>query len=118
MQPATTQKLMGAMLGVVDEGTGARAKQIVDGTGWDLGGKTGTADVRPGQRPDAWFAGLMIGPDARPKYTVVVYVENGGQGGQRAAPIAGAMTRFMAGWTKERAAAATPPRTALREGGR
>lgn len=118
MQPATTQKLMGAMLGVVDEGTGVRAKPIVDGTGWDLGGKTGTADVRAGQRPDAWFAGLMFGPDARPKYTVVVYVENGGQGGQRAAPIAGAMTRFMAGWTTQRAAAATRTRTAMAEGGR
>ena len=96
MQPATAQKLQSAMLAVVDSGTGARAKPIVQPTGWALGGKTGSADVRRGQPADGWFAGLMFDPSGRPRYTVVVYLQASGPGGRIAAPVAGAMTAFMA----------------------
>lgn len=96
MQPATAQKLQEAMLQVVQKGTGVRAIPIVQGTGWNLGGKTGTADVRRGHVPDGWFAGLMFGPDGRAKYSVVVYLQNGGQGGHSAAPVAAMLTRWMA----------------------
>ncbi|HEX9938326.1 MAG TPA: penicillin-binding transpeptidase domain-containing protein [Longimicrobium sp.] len=96
MKPQTSLKLQQAMLEVVERGTGVRAKPILQGTGWNMGGKTGTADVRRGQVPDGWFAGLMFGPDGRARYSVVVYLKNGGQGGRSAAPLAAMMTRWMA----------------------
>jgi cell division protein FtsI/penicillin-binding protein 2 len=95
MKETTSQKLQVAMLTVVDSGTAQSAKPRLAGTGWDMGGKTGTADVAGAPRPDAWFAGLMYGPDGRARYTVVVYLQRGGQGGRIAAPIAGEMTRIM-----------------------
>lgn len=96
MKPNTAARLQQAMLEVVQKGTGVRALPILEGTGWTLGGKTGTADVRRGHIPDGWFAGLMFGPDGRPRYSVVVYLQNGGQGGHSAAPVAAMMTRWMA----------------------
>ncbi|HEU4453992.1 MAG TPA: penicillin-binding transpeptidase domain-containing protein [Longimicrobium sp.] len=114
MQPTTTLKLQRAMLATVDSGTAVRAIPILQGSGWDMGGKTGTADVARGRVPDGWFAGLMFGPDGRPKYTVVVYVANGGQGGRIAAPMAATMTRYMATMHAEQAAQETQ-RTAMSE---
>ncbi|HEU0053642.1 MAG TPA: penicillin-binding transpeptidase domain-containing protein [Longimicrobium sp.] len=116
MKEETTLKLMRAMRLVVDSGTAVRAVPIIRGTGWDLGGKTGTADVVRGHVPDGWFAGLMFGPDQRPRYTVVVYVENGGQGGRIAAPIAAELTRYMA--REEAARQAAEQRAQPTEGGR
>jgi membrane peptidoglycan carboxypeptidase len=96
MKQGTSIKLQQAMLEVVQRGTAVRALPILEGTGWTMGGKTGTADVRRGHVPDGWFAGLMFGPDGRARYSVVVYLQNGGQGGRSAAPLAAQMTRFMA----------------------
>jgi hypothetical protein len=96
MKQTTSAKLQHAMRTVVDTGTAQVAKAIIARTGWDLGGKTGTADVAGARMPDAWFAGLMFGPDGRARYSVVVYLQHGGQGGRMPARIAAEMTRFMA----------------------
>ena len=96
MKPATAQKLMGAMKEVVERGTGVRALPILQGSGWTMGGKTGTADVQRGHIPDGWFAGLMFDAAGQPRYSVTVYLQNGGQGGHSAAPVAAMMTRWMA----------------------
>jgi cell division protein FtsI/penicillin-binding protein 2 len=95
MKENTSRRLQEAMLMVVDSGTAASAQPRFAATGWDMGGKTGTADVAGARSPDAWFAGLMYGPDHRARYTIVVYLQHGGQGGRVAAPIAGEMTKFM-----------------------
>jgi len=50
-----------------------------------VAGKTGTADLPP-RAPFAWFASYAPAPD--PRYVVVVMVEEGGHGGESAAPIA------------------------------
>jgi penicillin-binding protein 2 len=50
-----------------------------------IAAKTGTAEILPKQ-PFAWFA--AYGPAPSPKYVVVVMVEEGGHGGEVAAPIA------------------------------
>ncbi|HEX8431672.1 MAG TPA: penicillin-binding transpeptidase domain-containing protein [Longimicrobium sp.] len=96
MKPETARKLQQAMLQVVDTGTAVSTKPILSRLTWDLGGKTGTADIRRGQRPDGWFAGLIHGPDGRPRYTVVVYLQQAGQGGRAPAAVAAGMTRFLA----------------------
>jgi penicillin-binding protein 2 len=50
-----------------------------------VAGKTGTADLPP-KAPFAWFASFA--PLEKPRYVVVAMVEQGGHGGQTAAPVA------------------------------
>ncbi|ADD03011.1 Peptidoglycan glycosyltransferase [Thermoanaerobacter italicus Ab9] len=71
------------MIGAVNdkEGTG-KAAQI---SGVTVAGKTGTAE-NPHGAPHAWFVGFA--PAENPQIVVSVIVENGGQGGKVAAPIA------------------------------
>jgi peptidoglycan glycosyltransferase len=71
------------MIGVVNnkEGTG-KAAQISSIT---VVGKTGTAE-NPHGDPHAWFVGFA--PAENPQIVVSVIVENGGEGGKVAAPIA------------------------------
>ncbi|HEV2130759.1 MAG TPA: penicillin-binding transpeptidase domain-containing protein [Longimicrobiaceae bacterium] len=95
MRPETAQKLQQAMLAVVERGTARSVAPRVRGTGWQLGGKTGTAQVA-GAPDDGWFAGLMFGPEGEPRYSVVVYLQRGGPGGGQPAAIAAEMLRFLA----------------------
>jgi peptidoglycan glycosyltransferase len=126
MQPGTAAKLQNAMLQVVQKGTAVRALPILQGTGWTMGGKTGTADVAKGRQPDGWFAGLMFGPDGKPHYSIVVYLQQSGQGGHSAAPLAAQMTRWMAQQAaaqarqkqQQAAAAARPADATAAKGGR
>lgn len=65
----------------VQAGTGTKA----DSAKISIGGKTGTAENIHGD-PHAWFVG--IAPLENPRVVVVTVVENGGRGGDTAAPIA------------------------------
>ncbi len=93
VQPETLAFIRQAMLGVVNEGTGARAKV----PGIPIGGKTGTAQVvRKGEgkgqadlKDHGWF--VSFAPVDNPQIAVVVLVENGGFGGLVAAPVAKAI---------------------------
>jgi penicillin-binding protein 2 len=71
-----------AMREVVSNGT-ARS---VDLPGFDVCGKTGTADVRKGQPPQSWF--ICFAPMNDPKIAMVVTGEGQGYGAAFAAPIA------------------------------
>lgn len=52
-------------------------------------GKTGTAETLPGVEPHAWFVAFTDGQDPdRPDIALAVVLENGGSGGNMAAPIA------------------------------
>ena len=53
-----------------------------------IAGKTGTADLPP-KAPFAWFASFA--PVDKPRYVVVTMVEQGGHGGESAAPVARAL---------------------------
>jgi peptidoglycan glycosyltransferase len=81
MKQETARTLTDIMVKVVQEGTGTRAQ--IDGV--DVAGKTGTAELE-GKVPDAWFIGFA--PAYDPKVAVAVLVEQGGEGGSTAAPIA------------------------------
>ncbi|WP_211251811.1 penicillin-binding protein 2 [Andreprevotia chitinilytica] len=85
-----------AMVGVVKEGTGARA---FAGAQYEAAGKTGTAQVfslkggkysesgtKKRLRDHAWF--IAYAPANDPKIALAVLVENGGFGAAAAAPIA------------------------------
>jgi len=68
---------------------------ILKGTGWRanikelaVAGKTGTAQNPQGET-HAWFIGFA--PYDNPEVCITVFLENGGEGGEAAAPIARAM---------------------------
>ena len=65
--------------------------------GVPVAGKTGTAQLGVGEEPHSWFIGFAPAND--PRIAIAVIVENGGSGGERAAPMAG---RLMAGYLQRR----------------
>lgn len=77
----TAKELEKMMADVVNKGTGTYAAlgnvQVV--------GKTGSAEIGVGVEPHAWF----VGYETENRVAVAVFVENGGDGGQQAGPIAG-----------------------------
>jgi penicillin-binding protein 2 len=94
MHEATVDIVARAMWGVVNEaGTGTKAQVA----GFDVAGKTGTAQVvgrqggLKGEEYDdhAWFVGFA--PYRNPEIVVAVFIENGGHGGTAAAPVAHAV---------------------------
>lgn len=95
MRPETAERLQAAMREVVDRGTARSVARVLDGTEWDLGGKTGTAQVR-GAPDDGWFSGLVFGPQGEARYTVVVYLRGGGPGGALPARAAAGLARHLA----------------------
>ncbi len=60
-------------------------------SGGQSAGKTGTAQ-NPHGRDHAWFVGFA--PYQKPTIALAVIVENGGYGGEAAAPVAGAIMRY------------------------
>lgn len=79
----------GAFLNAVKEGMKAvtqgegTASGTFEGFPVPIAGKTGTAEVR-GKQPTAWF--ISFAPADKPRYVVVMVVEEGGHGGSIAAP--------------------------------
>ena len=96
MKATTAARLQRAMRLVVDSGTAISTRPRLQRVAWDLGGKTGTADVRRNSVADGWFGGLIFGPDGKARYTVVVYLARGGQGGRLPAGVAADLTRWFA----------------------
>ncbi len=74
---------------VVSEGT---AKGAFKGFPVRVAGKTGTAQVY-GKEDFAWF--VAFAPASKPKYVVVVLVEEGGHGGEIAAPAARRILSYL-----------------------
>jgi beta-lactamase regulating signal transducer with metallopeptidase domain len=97
MRASTAERLQAAMLQTVAEGTAAGSARAVETGAWRLGGKTGTSAGEAGGEGDGWFAGLVFGPDGRPRYTVLTYLRGGGPGGGAPTRIAAEMVPALAG---------------------
>lgn len=83
--PEDISVLKEALFGVTTEGT---ARVAFDGYPMErvaIAGKTGTGEVA-GKQDTAWF--VSFAPVENPEYVVAVVVEQGGHGGDTAAPIA------------------------------
>jgi len=80
LSPANVAALRGALVGVTTRGTGAGAFR---GFPITVAGKTGTAQVK-GKDDFALFA--CYAPASKPRYAVVVIIEQGGHGGSVAGP--------------------------------
>ena len=101
-RPAVIASVREAMLGVVSEGTGQRAKLA----GVAVGGKTGSAQVVTHARlesnkdarayqPHGWFMAFAPPTNGKPGVAVAVLVEHGVAGGMAAAPVVGkALARY------------------------
>jgi cell division protein FtsW (lipid II flippase) len=86
MVPASAKALRDAMIGVTLEGT-AKDLKFSD-LGMVIGGKTGTAEVKP-ERPHSWFVGFAQkkGKSGKAQGKGIAFaflVENGGYGGRAA----------------------------------
>jgi cell division protein FtsI/penicillin-binding protein 2 len=97
VEEATARQLRAAMIDTVQRGTASGIATSLSGTGWTIGGKTGTGG-RPGQtmsQQDGWFAGLVFDLHAKARYTVATFVRRGGRGGGNAADISAQLARFL-----------------------
>jgi penicillin-binding protein 2 len=55
--------------------------------------KTGTAETIPGKATHAWI--VAYAPAEAPRYALTVFLEHGGSGGGKAAPIAGQVLKYL-----------------------
>jgi hypothetical protein len=94
MSEQTAQRLQNAMRLTVEQGTARAALPIMQGTGWRMGGKTGTAQVA-GRPDNGWFAALVFSPEGVPRYSVVTFLEAGGAGGGLPTTIAARVARQL-----------------------
>lgn len=96
---AQLQYIRSALLQATDTGTASCAFAGFPLSTVPVMGKTGTAE-RPPFQDTSWFA-AMVGPTGAPDYVVVAMVEQGGFGGQVAAPIVRQVIEGIEGLTPE-----------------
>ena len=97
MQENTAIWLQAAMRDVVQRGSAQAIAHTLEGTGWQIGGKTGTGPGLGSTGPpyDGWFAGLVFDPEGKTRFTVATYVRHGGLGGENAALISAQLARYL-----------------------
>lgn len=95
IDPAVRSSLLTDLGRVVGSGT-ARAAFANFGPGVEqVGGKTGTGQTSPNRDNHAWFVG--VAPISDPEFVVVVLIDEGGSGGQVAAPVARHILQYLMG---------------------
>lgn len=92
---ATAERLTAALEAVVQDGTATGVKNLLNNTGWHIGGKTGTGPGECGDRCDGWFAGLLR-DQHRARYVILVFIKGRGLGGGLAAHTAASTAQFLA----------------------
>lgn len=89
MKETAAQRLQAAMRDTVQRGTATSIATALEKTGWQIGGKTGSA------KSDGWFAGLVFDPKGNARFTVATFVRHGGRGGGAAAKLSADLARFI-----------------------
>ncbi|WP_256839650.1 penicillin-binding protein 2 [Ornithinimicrobium faecis] len=94
VDPQALEIVRAGLEGVNTNGTGAGAFAGFDLEAYPVAGKTGSAESF-GESSTAWYA--SYGPSNDPQYAVVVVIEEGGFGGEMAAPAARQIWDVLAG---------------------
>jgi len=87
VSPENLASIREGLRGVIN-GPKGTAGFVFRGFPIDVAGKTGTAEAGEGGESHAWFACFAPASRDDPDIVVVVFLENGGQGSYRAAPLA------------------------------
>jgi penicillin-binding protein 2 len=95
IDPATRASLLEDLGRVVNGGTAAAAFTDFGEGVENVGGKTGTAQAAATRDNHAWFVG--VAPIDNPRYVVAVLIDEGGSGGQVAAPVARNIMQYLSG---------------------
>jgi penicillin-binding protein 2 len=95
ISPATRSSLLGDLGRVVTGGTASAAFSSFGEGVEEVGGKTGTAQSSRTRDNHAWFVG--VAPIDNPRYVVVILIDEGGSGGQVAAPVARQILQHLMG---------------------
>jgi penicillin-binding protein 2 len=95
IDPATRASLLEDLGRVVNGGTAAAAFTDFGEGVENVGGKTGTAQSTATRDNHAWFVG--VAPLDAPRYVVAVLIDEGGSGGQVAAPVARNIMQYLMG---------------------
>jgi Penicillin binding protein transpeptidase domain len=91
----TAERLRASLEGVVQHGTASSIKDVLNNTGWHIGGKTGTGPGECSDHCDGWFASLLS-DQHRPRYVILVFIQGRGLGGGLAARTAASTAEFLA----------------------
>jgi penicillin-binding protein 2 len=95
IDPATRASLLADLGGVVTNGTASAAfREFGEGVD-NVGGKTGTGQSSATRDNHAWFVG--VAPLGNPRYVVVILIDEGGSGGQVAAPVGRHVMQYLMG---------------------
>jgi len=89
MSPDDARALQAAMEQAVEGDLGRLFTAGAAVPGVPTAGKSGTAELGGKGEPHSWFIGFA--PVENPQVAIAVLVERGGRGGERAAPLAGAL---------------------------
>lgn len=95
LSAATAERLTAALGAVVQDGTATSIKNALNGTGWHIGGKTGTGPGECGDRCNGWFASLLR-DQHHGRYVILVFIKGRGLGGGLAARTAASTAQFLA----------------------
>lgn len=93
MTAAVARTITAAMTNAVEGGYAGPYAGGAKVPGIKTAGKSGTAELAPGEAPHSWFVGFA--PARSPRIAIAVVVENGGSGSSAAVPIGG---RLMRAW--------------------
>jgi beta-lactamase class A len=102
----TAERLRASLEGVVQHGTASSIKDVLNNTGWHIGGKTGTGPGECSDHCDGWFASLLS-DQHRPRYVILVFIQGRGLGGGLAARTAASTAQFLA--AREQSSATKSP---------
>jgi peptidoglycan glycosyltransferase len=86
---AEADAITAAMFEAVEGDLGRQFTPGAKVPGVPTAGKSGTAELGGSGEPHSWFIGFAPAND--PQIAIAVLVERGGRGGERAAPLAGAL---------------------------
>ncbi|HEY4607404.1 MAG TPA: penicillin-binding transpeptidase domain-containing protein [Acidimicrobiia bacterium] len=95
ISPATRSSLLADLGRVVNSGTASAAFSGFGDGVENVGGKTGTAQSTATRDNHAWFVG--VAPLDNPRYVVAILIDEGGSGGQVAAPVARHIMQYLMG---------------------